>query len=73
MWVISFVPDSLSMLPRDQREKKLARDAVEKQCYIYAIDMLKRFVAQRLDGDIRKLKDFNFGSLKDDREFGDEI
>lgn len=60
------------MLPRDQREKKLARDAVEKQCYIYAIDMLKRFVAQRLDGDIRKLKDFDFGSLKDDREFGDE-
>lgn len=27
---------------------------------------------QRLDGDIRKLKDFDFDSLRDDREFGDE-
>lgn len=57
---------------RDQREKKLAKEAVEKQCDKYAVDLLRKFVNQRLDDDIRKLKDFDFDSLRDDREFGDE-
>ena len=57
---------------RDQREKKLAKEAVEKQCDEYAVDLLRKFVTERLDCDIRRLKDFDFDSLRDDREFGDE-
>ena len=57
---------------RNQREKKQAKEAVEKQCDKYAVGLLRKFVNQRLAGDIKKLKDFDFDSLKDDREFGDE-
>lgn len=56
----------------DQYHKKMEKEKVEKACDTYALNKLKKFVAERLDGDIKKLKDFDFYTLREDTEFGDE-
>ncbi len=53
-------------------DKKIEKEKVEKACDTYALNKLKKFVAERLDGDIKKLKDFDFYTLREDTEFGDE-
>ena len=56
----------------DKYHKKMEKEKVEKACDTFALNMLKRFVKERLDGDIRKLKYFDFDTLKEDRDFGDD-
>ena len=56
----------------DMYHKKMEKEKVEKACDTYALNKLKKFVAERLDGDIKKLKDFDFYTLREDTEFGDE-
>ena len=56
----------------DQYHKKIEKEKVEKACDTYALNKLKKFVAERLDGDIKKLKDLDFYTLREDMEFGDE-
>ena len=56
----------------DMYHKKIEKEKVEKACDTYALNKLKKFVAERLDGDIKKLKDFDFYTLREDTEFGDE-
>lgn len=56
----------------DMYHKKIEKEKVEKACDTYALNKLNKFVAERLDGDIKKLKDFDFYTLRDDTEFGDE-
>lgn len=56
---------------REARNKRIAQEKAEKSCDIYALNLLKRFITERLDGDIAKLKYFDFNSLKEDTEFGD--
>ncbi len=56
----------------DMYQKKNEKEKVEKACDIYALTKLKKFVAERLDGDIKKLKDFDFYTLREDTEFGNE-
>lgn len=56
----------------DQYHKKIEREAIEKSCDKFALDMLKAFVQERLDGDIKKLKFFDFNELKNDDKFGDD-
>lgn len=56
----------------DKYHKKIEKEKVEKACDTFALNKLKKFVAERLNGDVKKLKYFDFYSLKDDTEFGDE-
>ena len=56
----------------DMYHKKIEKEKVEKAYDTYALNKLKKFVAERLDGDIKKLKDFDFYTLREDTEFGDE-
>ena len=56
----------------DMYHKKIEKEKVEKACDTYALNKLKMFVAERLDGDIKKLKDFDFYTLRENTEFGDE-
>ena len=56
----------------DMYHKKIEKEKVEKACDTYALNKLNKFVAERLDGDIKKLKDFDFYTLREDTEFGDE-
>ena len=56
----------------DKYHKKIEKEKVEKACDTYALNKLRKFIEERLDGDIKKLKDFDFYSLKDDTEFCDE-
>lgn len=56
----------------DMYHKKIEKEKVEKACDIYALNKLKKFVAERLDGDINKLKYFDFDTLREDTVFGDE-
>ena len=55
----------------DMYHKKIEKEKVEKACDTYALNKLKKFVAERLDGDIKKLKDFDFYTLREDTEFGE--
>ena len=32
--------------------------------------LLEKFVAEKLDGDLERILDFDFGTLRDSREFG---
>lgn len=56
----------------DMYHKKIEKEKVEKAYDTYALNKLKKFVAERLDGEIKKLKDFDFYTLREDTEFGDE-
>lgn len=56
----------------DKYHKKIEKEKVEKACDTFALNMLKKFVAKQLDGDIKRLKYFDFNSLKNDTEFGDD-
>ncbi len=57
---------------KNKEEKKLAKEAVEKNCDTYALNMLRAFVDEKLNGDIRRLKYFDFNTLKNDKKYGNE-
>ncbi len=56
----------------DKYHKKIEKEKIEKSCDTFALNKLKKFIAERLDGDIKNLKDFDFYTLKEDTDFGDE-
>ncbi len=51
------------------QKKKI--DTEEKQSDVYAVRLLKEFIAEKLDGDINKLKDFDLSTLNQDEKYGD--
>lgn len=55
----------------DKYHKKIEKEKIEKSCDTFALNKLKKFIAERLDGDIKNLKDFDFYTLKEDTDFGD--
>ena len=52
------------------REKK-AIETSEKTADTYALNLLKDFIAQKLDGNIDNLKTFDISTLRDEPKFGD--
>lgn len=51
-------------------DKRLAKETAEKQCDTFALNMVKSFINERLNGDIKGLKYFNFDTLKEDTTYG---
>ncbi len=64
-----FTPSVFELKAKE--EKRLAKEAEEKSSNVYALKMLRSFIDERLDGDITKLKYFDFNSLKKDNKYGD--
>lgn len=62
-------PSSFEEMAVYKQKQKI--DTEEKQSDVYAIRLLKEFIAEKLDGDIDKLKDFDLSTLKDDSKYGD--
>lgn len=56
----------------DKYHKKIEREAIEKKCDKFALDKLKAFVEERLDGDIKRLKDYDFSDISNDLKYGDD-
>lgn len=52
------------------REKKAAEEA-SKKVDEFAVNLFKDFIRDKLDGDIANLKDFDFGTLREDKKYGD--
>ena len=52
-------------------KQKQKIDTEEKQSDVYAVRLLKELIAEKLGGDINKLKDFDLLSLKDESKYGD--
>jgi len=56
---------------RERRKAEEAKDKAEKSSDVYAIRLMKEFVAEKLDGEIERLRDFDLSSLQEDRKYGD--
>lgn len=56
----------------DKYHKKLEREAVEKACDKFALDMLRSFINERLGGDIKKLKYYDFKDIEHDEKYGND-
>ena len=56
---------------REKRKAEEEKDKAEKTSDVYAIRLMKEFVAEKLDGDIDRLRDFDLSSLKEDPKYGD--
>lgn len=52
------------------REQSANRDKIEKTTTIYARSLVKDFIAEKLDGNIDNLKDFDLSSIREDSKFG---
>ena len=64
--------DEESTFERNERWKaEEAKDKAEKTSDVYAIRLIKEFVAEKLDGDIDRLRDFDLSTLSDDQKYGD--
>ena len=48
-----------------------ALDKAQKSTNVYAVRLLKEFVAEKLGGDIDRLKDFDLSTLSSDEKYGD--
>lgn len=55
---------------KKQREQKEAKDKAEKESDIFALRILKDFVAEKLNGDIKALATYDFSQLKEDEKYG---
>lgn len=64
-----FVPSRFE--EKQKYEAKLAKDTAEKQSDVFALNTLRAFIDEKLDGDVRKLRDYDLYSLCDDSKFGD--
>lgn len=54
---------------KKQREQKEAKDKIEKESDIYALRLLKEFIADKLGGDINALATYDFSQLKEDEKY----
>jgi hypothetical protein len=54
-----------------RREHEKAIDKQEKQSDVFALRLLSEFIAEKLDGNIENLVDYDFGQLREDRKYGD--
>lgn len=52
------------------KEKKAAEEA-SKKVDEFAVSLVKDFIRDKLSGDISKLKEFDFGTLREDKKYGD--
>ncbi len=55
---------------RKYRENK-EKEEKAKQDESYARELIKDFICEKLDGDIKKIASFDFGTLKEDEKYGD--
>lgn len=64
--------DEESIYERDERGKaEKAKEKEEKSSDVYAIRLVKEFIAEKLDGNIDNLRDFDLSTLHDDSKYGD--
>ena len=56
---------------RERWKAEEAKDKAEKTSDVYAIRLIKEFVAEKLDGDIDRLRDFDLSTLSDNQKYGD--
>lgn len=54
----------------DKYNKQKAKDKAEKTSDVYALQTVRSFVEQYLNGDIRRLRDFDFSTIKSDERYG---
>ena len=54
-----------------QYKEKKATEAASKQVDEFALNLVKEFIRDKLNGDITNLKDFDFGTLREDKKYGD--
>lgn len=55
----------------ESHRKKTEKEILEKTSDKFALDLLKDFISEKLDGDINNLHTYNLSSLKDDPKYGD--
>ena len=56
---------------RERLKAEEAKEKEEKTSDVYAVRLMQEFVAEKLDGDIDRLRDFDLSALHDDRKYGD--
>jgi len=56
----------------DVENEGLADETILAYAHEDARELVRDFVAERLDGDLNKLKDFNLSSLENDRKYGQQ-
>ena len=54
----------------DKYHKEKAKDKEEKSSDVHALRTVRSFVEKYLDGDVRKLRDFDLSKLKEDGTYG---
>lgn len=55
---------------REQYKEKQKKDEESKIADEYAVNLLKDFIRDKLDGDILRLTSFDFHDLRDDKKYG---
>ena len=56
---------------RERRKAEAAKEKEEKTSDVFALRLLKEFIQEKLDGDIDKLRDFDFNSQRDEKYCND--
>ncbi|MCD8287788.1 MAG: WG repeat-containing protein [Porphyromonadaceae bacterium] len=54
----------------ERRKAEKAKEKAEKTSNIYALQLVKDFIADKLDGDLDKLREYDLLSLHDDEKYG---
>lgn len=62
--------DNESEFERREREKAEAvKEKEEKSSNVYALQLIKEFISEKLNGDIDKLREYNLSNLRDDSKY----
>lgn len=56
---------------KELTDKKKANEKATKETDTYALELVKDFIKDKLDGDVMRLISFNFLELRDDSKYGD--
>lgn len=55
---------------QNKYQKQKERESIEKNCDKFALDILRSFVKEKLNGDIKNLKYYNFNDIVQDKKYG---
>ena len=57
----------------DQYHKEKEKEKAEKSSDVYALRIVRDFIKEKLDGDIDKMRDFDWSTLTEDEKYGGEF
>lgn len=63
-----YTPSEFEKKKTEEREQAKIKEA--KSTDVYAVNLLKDFIKDKLNGDISNLRDFDFSQLQDDEKYG---